>query len=187
MTFGLNLYSQETKNVYRVESNNEYEWFDNKIGFTYSMMTGYGLTYLRNVNDNFAIKTQLFAYGSIDDEDSYNNYIDFSLGIEFQYTVKKYERTRLYVLGGGYYAYSEENDYYDWNSYSDNKIENDRNVGLGIGFELLAFSNLSFTIDGGYFGRFTKVEEFDDISNIKKISNPIKFGFGFGVSAFYNF
>lgn len=186
----ISLFSQETKNVYRVEPLNDYQWNDNRIGFTYSMMSGYGLSYLRVFNDKFALKTQLFAYGSIDEDESYNgNYIDFSIGTELQYTLKKFDRTRLYLLAGYYYKYGIEKDYYSWSlEQTEELVENVHNIGLGFGFEFLAFNNLAFALDGGYHGRFSnEVNKFEDSNVIISESSPIRFGFAFGVSAFYSF
>lgn len=188
--FGFNLYSQETKTVYRVETSKEFEWHENRIGFTYSMMSGYGLTYLREFNDKVALKSQLFAYGSIDDEEAYSdNYINFSIGTELQYTLKRFDRTRLYLLAGYYYEYGLEKYNYGWSGeQTELNEESSNNIGIGFGFEFLAFSNLSFSLDGGYHGRFAKeIDKYEDTNVIINESSPIRFGFAMGISAFYNF
>lgn len=92
-----NLISQEKTNIYTPKSKSlsDFDWEKNRIGFTYSMMTGYGLTYLRQFDNGIALKGQLFAYGSIDDEENYRNEIDVAFGIEVQYNIKKFDKTRL--------------------------------------------------------------------------------------------
>lgn len=188
-----NLYSQENTNVYTPKSKSlsDFDWEKNRIGFTYSMMTGYGLSYLRQFDNGLALKTQLFAYGSIDDNSSSSSEIDVAVGLEVQYNIKKFDKTRLYVLGGGYYNYNKNSD--NFNGVDDDTIEAIKNFGIGFGFEFLAFNQLSFALDGGYYGEFTK-KTTNQINYIggKPIvtpveSNPIKFGFGFGLSAYFNF
>lgn len=68
-----------------------------------------------------------------------------------------------------------------------------KNFGIGFGFEFLAFNQLSFAIDGGYYGEFTKKTS-NDVKYVggNQIltpieTNPIEFGFGFGISAYFNF
>lgn len=187
-------YSQnETINVYTPQSKSlqDFEWTNNRVGFTYSMMTGYGLTYLRHFDNGLALKTQLFAYGSIDDNSSSSSEIDVAFGLEVQYTIKKFNKTRFYILGGGYYNYELMTD--NWNGVDDDRTEAMKNIGIGVGFEFLAFNQLSFAIDGGYYGEFTKKTS----NNINYIegkpilipveTNPIQFGFGFGISGYFNF
>lgn len=186
----INISALDTKA--NVPNNENYDWLDNRIGFTYSMMTGYGLTYLRQLNEDFAIKSQLFAYGTIEENTEYLEII-LSLGAELQYNIRKYDRTRLYGLVGGYYDYLKEaailyseNDYF----YTENSF----NFGAGIGFEILFKYNLSLSIDGGYFVNFTDIKDYDILyipgqndGIIAKNTKPIRFGFAFGASIYYNF
>ena len=133
---------------------------DNKVGLTYSMMSGYGLTYLRSFENNFSIKTQLYLYGSVDANDTEyrDNSLKLAIGAELQYNLAKFQSNRLYVLAGFYYDY----DYslYDYLLHTKDEVVKKNafditrhyNVGLGIGFEVYLLNNISVAFDGGYYG-----------------------------------
>lgn len=161
-------------------------WGKNKIGLTYSMMSGYGFSYWRELSNNFCLKTQLFGYGSTEVEDKFDNSLVFAIGLELQYTIRRTKVTRLYLLTGYYYSYSHEINYYYRGEYVDDYKENLRNIGIGFGFEVLAYHNLSFSLDGGYFLRFNNVKEYYQDENKTIFRSPLNFGIGFGVSAYYN-
>ncbi len=176
--------AQEQVKVYKVEKTNEEErsFKNNRIGATYSMLSGYGLTYLRQLDDKFSIKGQLFGFGKYnsDPEEYYNNYLVISVGTELQYNLVAYNTNRLYGLVGLNYIFK----YDDYTSYVLN--ENEYNLGLGIGFETFFFSNITLAIDGGYFGRLNYSNTDYNDGEIDK-SGSIIFGLGVGVSLYYNF
>lgn len=189
----LNVFGQnESSNTVKI-LNNDYKWNDNRIGASLSMMTGYGLSYSRKINENMYIKTQLFAYGSLEDDTFYENEIDVAFGLELQYDLKKYEMIRLYALGGGFYNYNKRNEtvYFEQGPGSF-IIANSNHFGLGFGVELLVLNQISFAVDGGYYLRFTSTNEEFKVDGVKN-SNPIiqsksiEFGLGVGLSAFYSF
>lgn len=160
---------------------------NNRVGITYSTLSGYGLTYLRQLNDKFSIKGQLFGFGKYETEPEFinENYLVISIGTELQYNLIKYTNNRLYALGGIYYVYDyDENS--GWNS-DYNSTNNYYNIGLGIGFETMLFSNITMAIDGGYFGQYVKYRSEDDNTLDILRNNEIVFGFGIGVSLYYNF
>ncbi len=180
-------YGQARNKISNDSSITSSEWGKNKIGFTYSMMTGYGMSYWREINEEIAFKTQIFGYGSTEVNNKFNNSLIASFGIELQYNLKKIEKTRLYLLSGGYYGYSKEFNYYIMRvGYIDEYKEYLSNLGVGFGFEVLALKNLSFSIDGGYFIGFKNVQEFYENENLTIYKKPFSFGFGLGISAFYN-
>lgn len=192
----LNIYSQNdsSKTISKsYNSNDDYVWNDNRIGATISILTGYGLSYSRKINENMYIKTQLFAYGSLDHDTFYENEIDVAFGLELQYDLKKYDMIRLYALGGGFYNYniSYETDYFD-EEFTSYYTINSYNLGIGLGVELLVLNHISFSIDGGYYLRFSSTKrelEIDGVknSNLTSESNRTEFGLGAGISAFYSF
>lgn len=190
--------------IYNLEnetSSKQNVWLNNKIGFTYSMMTGYGLSYQRQLTDKIGLKSQFFAYGSIEDNpNSGNNFNDVqvTIGTELQYDLKKFESSRLYLLAGGFYRYMLEDYYYYDDMNTNNNFQttkNDINVGLGFGFEFMLDYNFSASIDGGYHFNYRTLDTYDSFyDNVTQRStiipittNPMNFGFAFGVSLFYNF
>lgn len=178
---------QKAKNIFK----------NNRVGLTYSMMSGYGLTYLRAFENNFSLKTQLFAYGNLDNSENSlkDNSVNFAIGTELQYNLTYFKNNRLYTLAGFYfdydYATSQENvasfvvDTYD--------IKRKYNFGLGIGFEAFIANNITIALDGGYYGYFenrnSREIKYDknEARLVYPTSNAISFGFGFGASLYYNF
>lgn len=156
---------------------------NNRVGVTYSMLSGYGLTYLRQLDDKFSIKGQLFGFGKYnsDPEEYYNNYLVISVGTELQYNLVAYNTNRVYGLVGVNYYFK----YDDYTSYVLN--ENEYNLGLGIGFETFFFSNITLAIDGGYFGRLNYSNTDYIVGELLDKSSSIVFGLGVGVSLYYNF
>ncbi len=167
---------------------------DNKVGLTYSMMSGYGLTYLRSFENNFSIKTQLYLYGSVDANDTEyrDNSLKLAIGAELQYNLAKFQSNRLYVLAGFYYDY----DYslYDYLLHTKDEVVKKNafditrhyNVGLGIGFEVYLLNNISVAFDGGYYGEIKNNNQ-ADFYTVKETSKSIGFGFAGGISLYYNF
>lgn len=186
-----------TSQIYDLQEDGTYKkhkWLDNKIGFTYSMMTGYGLTYYRQLNETIGLKSQFFAYGRIEDNptESYNfDRMHLTLGTELQFNLKKFESSRLYLLTGGFYRYLSESDgYWSGPDYIDvTKDTRDINLGLGFGFEFMLDYNFSIAIDGGYHFNFGKVDSYDRRNNVSMpiTSYPKEFSYAFGISLFYNF
>jgi hypothetical protein len=151
-------------------------WGKNKIGVTYSMMTGSGMSYWREINEKFAFKTQIFGYGTTEVENKYDNSIIASFGLELQFQLNKTERTKLYLLSGAYYSYNNEMNYYYRRKFIDDYKEYLSNFGAGFGFEVLALKNLSFSIDGGYFIGFKNVREYYENEDLTIYKNPFSFG-----------
>lgn len=177
----------KSKIVKDTTETNVTKWGKNKLGFTYSMMTGYGLSYWREINDDFSIKIQSFGYGATEVQDKFDNSLIASLGVEIQYQLRKTERTRLYLLSGAYYSYNKEMNYYYRRKFIDDYIEHRSNFGAGFGFEVLALKNLSFSLDGGYFLRFSNINELYQKEDIEISRKVTSYGYAIGVSAFYNF
>jgi hypothetical protein len=162
-------------------------------------MSGYGLTYLRAFENNFSLKTQLFAYGNLDNSENSltDNSVNFAIGTELQYNLTYFKNNRLYTLAGFYFDY----DYTTWQENMANTIvetydiKRKYNFGLGIGFEAFIANNITIALDGGYYGYFENRNErniyYDyDLKEVKlkyPTSKAISFGFGFGASLYYNF
>ena len=182
--------------IYNVDNDGTYKkqnWLDNKIGFTYSMMTGYGLSYQRQFTETIGLKSQFFAYGSVNDDPNTENTFDdiyISIGSELQFNLKKYESTRLYLLAGGFYRYLVEDDYmYFGNQNYGQDKRKDINVGLGFGLEFMMDYNFSISLDGGFHFNYGILDSYTMQNGIyvPVKTNPMEFGFAFGLSLFYNF
>jgi hypothetical protein len=178
------------------EEDDDSEWLQNRIGLYGSFFSGYGLSYQYQFTNGLSVKSQLFAYGSNDDNNNYNSdEIRLAFGMDLQYNLKRTKRTRLYALVGSFVDYNENGTY--TNVYpSTNKdfdIERYFNVGIGFGIELMAWRNVSFVIEGGYYGRFgnndVTVYRYanEQETNRKENVTPRTFGFGGGGGIFYAF
>lgn len=174
----------------------ESQWLQNRIGLYGSFFSGYGLSYQHQFENGFSLKTQLFAYGSNDDNSNYNSdEIQLTFGVDLQYTLKRTNNSRLYVLAGSFVDYYERGNYYYATPSNDEDYDIERNINVGVGFgiELMAWRNVSFVIEGGYYGRFgnntVTVYRYGDERdlNFKETQTPKSFGFGVGGGIFYAF
>lgn len=162
-----------------------------RLGVTYSDLSGYGLTYLRELNDRYAIKTQLFLFGSVDDKTS--DLLMISIGAELQYNIVKNKTNRLYGIGGFQYSYFEDDGYsfFDFSLFRNlikaERINRNYNLGLGFGFETFFFRNLTIAVDCGVYGLIGRNTKKKDGSNSEKLEDVFNFGNGFGITLYYNF
>ncbi len=190
--------SQDATNSKVVSTNNqnnvdddESQWLQNRIGLYGSFFSGYGLSYQYQFENGISVRTQVFAYGSNDDNNNYNSdEIQIAFGGDFQYNLKRSKTTRLYILAGSFIDYNERGNYYEYPS-SDEDVDIKRyiNVGVGIGMELMAWRNISFVIEGGYYGRFgnNSITVFNNETRYKEKQTPKSFGFGVGGGISYAF
>ena len=178
------------------EEDDDSDWLQNRIGLYGSFFSGYGLSYQYQFANGLSVRSQLFAYGSNDDNSNYNSdEIRLAFGADLQYNLKRTKRTRLYALLGSFVDYYENGNNYSVNSSSNKDFDIERyfNVGLGFGIELMAWRNVSFVIEGGYYGRFgnndVTVYDYRDGQNTsyKENQTPKTFGFGGGGGIFYAF
>ncbi len=172
------------------------QWPQNRIGLYGSFFSGYGLSYQYQFENGISLRTQLFAYGSNDDNNNYNSdEIQLALGADLQYNLKRTNNSRLYVLAGSFIDYYERgNSYYSSSVYSkDYNIERFINVGIGFGIEILGWKNVSIVLEGGYYGRFgnNTVTVYDysgeETKRVKVNQTPKSFGFGVGGGISYAF
>lgn len=167
---------------------------ENKVGLTYSMLSGYGLTYLRSFDNNFSIKTQLYLWGitEANGTEYRDNSLDLAIGAELQYNLAKFQSNRLYALAGFYFDY--EYSLYDYLKGSQSNrlvktafdITRHFNVGLGVGFEVYLLNNISVAFDGGYYGQ-VKSNNYADFLTATTNTKAIGFGLAGGISLYYNF
>ena len=174
----------------------ESQWLQNRIGGYGSFFSGYGLSYQYQFDNGFSIRSQLFAYGSDDDNRDYNtDEIQLTYGIDMQYNLNRTKNTRFYALAGSFIDYSEDGNYYYSTSPNDKDYDIERyiNVGVGFGIEVMAWRNISVVVEGGYYGRFgnntVTVYRYGDERefNFKENITPRSFGFGVGGGIFYAF
>ncbi|PKL80697.1 MAG: hypothetical protein CVV25_03060 [Ignavibacteriae bacterium HGW-Ignavibacteriae-4] len=171
------------------------QWPQNRIGLYGSFFSGYGLSYQYQFANGLSVRTQLFAYGSNDDNNYNSDEIQLALGADLQYNLKRTHNTRLYALAGSFIDYYERgNSYYSSSVYSkDYNIERFINVGVGFGIEILGWQNVSIVLEGGYYGRFgnNTVTDYDysgeETKRVKVNQTPKSFGFGVGGGISYAF
>lgn len=194
--------AQEATNSQLTTSNNQdpvegddSKWVQNRIGIYGSFFSGYGLSYQYQFKKGISLRTQLFAYGSNDDDDSNATEVQITYGADVQYNLKRSGNTRLYVLAGSFLDYSESGNTYYLPSPSPNNYDIERyiNIGVGLGIELIAWQHVAFAIEGGYYGRFgnNNVTVYRTVNGQDMIFNekqtPKAFGFGVGGGIFYAF
>lgn len=177
-------------------ADNDSQWLQNRVGGYGSFFSGYGLSYQYQFENGISLKTQLFAFGSDDDNRNYNNdEIQLTYGIDLQYNLNRTKNTRFYALAGSFIDYHEEGNYYYSSSSDDTDFDIERyiNVGVGFGIELMAWQNISVVVEGGYYGRFgnNTVTDYNYNNNgntrVKVNETPRTFGFGVGGGLFYAF
>ncbi|MFA7326057.1 MAG: hypothetical protein WC121_05285 [Candidatus Kapaibacterium sp.] len=186
-------HAQDNKNSNA--DDDESQWLQNRIGLYGSFFSGYGLSYQYQFDNGLSLRTQMFAYGSNDDNYYSTDEIQLALGLDLQYNLKRTKNTRFYVLAGSFVDYYETGNYYYSPSSNSEDFDVERyiNVGVGFGIELMAWRNVAFVIEGGYYGRFGNntitVYRYDDERdmNIKENQTPRSFGFGVGGGIFYAF
>jgi|GEM_PF-1521431 len=169
------------------------EWLQNRIGLYGSFISGYGLSYQYQFENGFSLRTQFFVYGSIGSDELYDeNELKIVYGADLQYNIKKTEDTRLYAIVGSYFDYHEsEDDYYDIEPSNDIDYDIERyiSVGVGIGMEIKVTLNISFVIEGGYYGRFgtNSYSNYNGQEGNYVKRNPKEFSFAIGGGVFYAF
>ena len=181
--------TSETANLTTIK--NEKTLHNYRLGITYSDLSGYGTSYLREINDRFAIKTQFFFFGSVDDKSS--DFLMISFGTELQYNFVKNKTNRLYGISGFQYSYFEDDgekfldfSLFDTGSMAE-RINRHYSVGLGIGFEAFFFSNITIAVDTGIYGLVGRNTKKIEDSDFERLENVFNFGYGFGITLYYNF
>lgn len=185
-----------TSNNHNTTEDDESHWLKNRIGIYGSFFSGYGLSYQHQFDNSFSLRTQIFAYGRNDDSKEYNsNEVRLAYGADLQYNLKRSGNTRLYAIAGSFLDYYKSGNNYNYPPISnDYDYERYINVGGGFGIELMAWRNLSFVIEGGYYGRFGnntvtvyRSENGQDPIYLKEKQSPKTFGFGVGGGISYAF
>lgn len=183
--------SQETVPTYQ-----EFENHNHRVGLYASMMSGYGMCYQYHFENNWAIKGQMFGFGSLNKDDGYSDYYDgliFSIGADVQYSLQRTTVTRTYFMFGGSFGYNEEDTY----SYPDHKydIRRSLNFGIGLGAEFRIWNHINVAIEGGYYvnkehnsivnSRYNNItKQYEEFYVTKK---PIHIGLGAGIGLYYSF
>ena len=187
--------AQDSTNNASSSNGAEPQWLQNRIGLYGSFFSGYGLSFQHQFQNGLSIRSQLFAYGSNDDNNYNSDEIQLDYGIDLQYNLKRTQNSRLYALLGSYIDYYERgNSYYSSSVYKkDYNIERYINVGIGFGIEVMGWQNISIVVEGGYYGRFgnNTVTDYNYIGletvSYKVNQNPKSFGFGVGGGVAYAF
>lgn len=141
---------------------------NNRIGFSGSMISGWGLTYQRNFNP-IAVKAVAFYYYYKDGTGNLSNQVitgpamNFdqqgsigSFGLEFKYYVFESKYVNLYpLIGFSYWLENTETPSYYWDknnkeySILRESKSNTWNLGAGFGIEVIAGKYVAFNFDIG--------------------------------------
>ncbi len=165
----------------------------NRVGVYASHFSGYGLSYQHQFLSGVSLKTQLLAFGKINDEEDSENMLIANWGLDLQFDVFKNNSMRYYGLIGSFYHYKEDqNVVFSTGTYKE--INRGFNVGIGGGAEIKVMDRITACIEGGYYGRFSNNDEFKQtrISSgnyvYEKVKNkPKEFNFGAGIGVFFAF
>ena len=184
--FNLHIAKSQGETINNLKEVEDNSLTNNKIGVSFSILSGGGLTYLHTFDNRFSIKSQFIVLGNIEEENSSenNNYIITLLGSELQYDIIRKKYNRAYLLCGFYYEYDKfmNNLKPPKNSY---EIYRAYNIAIGAGYELQIYKRISFALDIGYYGLFNqnsfKKEDLQN-NNIRSI----EFSIGAGISFYYN-
>lgn len=140
--------NNNTDNVdFSITNTQKTQHYRHELGFSASLISGYGISYQHNFDTYNSLKTTFFAYSSqYNDEDSDINAI---FGLEYKRNFHVSRTMKVYGLVGGFFNYAE--DYYNY-SYGYNKsyyFSNDWNVGAGLGCAF-ALKRIVLNVDIGF-------------------------------------
>lgn len=150
------------------------------IGVSGSMITGFGISYRYNFDNNYYIKTVGAAYFSgVSSQD--RSFIGF-IGLEFQKNLIQTASTRLYGFVGGSYWFDESRNINTDNSTVPNiRTEDTKNVGVGFSFEVSVWNHFLLNLDFGFqYGGFEHVTTGDHKYNRESTRTGMSGGLGFG-------
>ena len=181
---GLNAQSQKTSVIS--------EYFSNAIGFRYSDISGYGLSYQRFFLKDYAVKLSVFFYyyefmrGDGPDYEEEEKNTRYNLGIELQRTIIHHDNIRVFAFAGGFYDNQEEKEVENGLVSIDESTESVTG-GLGCGIEYILQKHFILHLECGY--KF-KNEEGDEYNQEEKVFKPTTLKettLGFGIGASYSF
>ncbi|GEM_PF-2549614 len=124
--------------------------FSSRVGLTGSMFTGYGLTYMTKISDDFWIEGTGSIFGS---GETNSSNIRMTIGIELQRDMLKSEEMRFYTFVATSYWYN--NDKFE--SPISSNSESNYVGGLGMGFEVVVMKHLALNIESGFLYRSTSL------------------------------
>ncbi|MBU4487215.1 MAG: hypothetical protein KKD38_09845, partial [Candidatus Delongbacteria bacterium] len=160
--------------------------FKNSLGIRFSNITGYGLSFSRQIFDNYTFKAGGIVFydeyikGNNDSIIQDTKNIIYDYGFELQRNFFKSGNTRVYMLGGIYFANEQNKD--EWNGVaSTDQYEDIIAGGVGIGVEFTFKSRFGLNIDFGYKFENSEGEE----EGIPVTKNNTQLGLGIGLSYLY--
>jgi hypothetical protein len=190
------LYSQ-SKSFQITDSLDTAKWCkkSNRIGAYASIISGFGLSYQHQFENGFSLKAQTFGFGSMENEENYDDQFVANIGFDVQYNLLNIDNTSFYALVGGMYLYEEN---YEYNAlYNGDFVDSKEglHIGFGVGLEYKLFYgyDLSIAIELGYFGRFSEHNTYmENVIDNKTEFVPVTlypkyFAPGAGVGLFYAF
>jgi len=165
-----------------------------RIGVYASHISGYGISYQYQFDNGISLRTQMLAYGKINDNDDYDNRLFANIGADIQFDVFKNKTMRYYTIIGSYYFYEEDDKRGMFNTNGYKLINRAYNLGVGGGAELKVMDRITCCIEGGYFGRSSNNDDYKSVhlgnGNYKytKVKNkPKEFNFGAGIGVYFAF
>jgi len=161
-------------------------WMSNSIGMRFSNISGYGISYSKRFLENYTIKANGIVFydeyikGHKDSiiQDTKNIIYDF--GFEIQRDFYKSDNTRVYMLGGMYFANDQNKE--EWDGLT--SIDEYRDLiagGLGVGVEFIFKKKFGINVDFGYKFDHSDGEE----EGIPVEENTTMIGLGIGISYLY--
>jgi opacity protein-like surface antigen len=168
------------------------------IGFSYSTVSGAGLTYQYAIDPYYRLKTSGFLFWDENTESEQEDILSYNIGAEFQRTLHRTKVTRLYALTGGQYYYNRTRGGYTmFGSLVGDKSANEIELktiafGVGMGLEIFAWKNISLNADGNYYFEQTDKTSIrptspSDPTLITREDRARRVRFGFGIGIGYAF
>ncbi len=160
------------------------------IGISASSITGFGIAYRVNFDNEFYLKPVVGVYYNENNTTSSNTL--FSMGLELQRNFIRTDNSRLYAFVGTSYWYDKDIDSYSIGSYSSQSETSDEtsNIGIGIGIELVVWQHFSANFDLGFqytamtytsfqSSTLSGIEYYDKASSRTGMGGGISFGYQF--------
>lgn len=168
-------------------------WKNNRIGIYGSFMSGYGLAYQYIFSNRFAIKTQVFGFAILEDEDPANDRAMFVWGADIQYSILNTEDYRFYALTGMYYNYNENAKRIGYQNKVEDEYIRDLNFGIGLGAEVRLHDYICASFELGYYLKKSYNTKYNEDTIVDGIEEgyydtfPLRLGLGVGAGIYIMF
>jgi hypothetical protein len=153
-----------------------------EISISASTISGIGISYRYNFNNQFYLKTIGMAYYT--EDNTLRSHFLGIVGLELQHNLTQTQNSRLYGFIGSSYWYTNYQSVYK--SVPEFTRYETINIGAGLGFEFFLWEHLTVNLNFGF------QHEGESLSSSSEYFNPTytpysRFGMGGGVSIGYQF